>query len=283
MVDFIFLGPSKTASTWIYEAIRSHPSLFVPVTKDIYFFDKYYDRGAAWYDGFFSNAPPGSLCGELSHDYFCNPLAIRRIHAGNPGVKLICCLRNPFERAYSSYQHLVRVGMFAGSFEEALEKFPFIVDEGKYGTNLRNILYLFDRDSLLILDFDELESDPARFARRIFSFLGVDEDFVPEVLHRKVNVARDARSVALAGIAKRLALLLRKLGYSNLLGRLKHSRFVNWLVYRPAANIQKKSKEPVDYPEQLVRLYDAELDGLSRLMGTDYSKWRAAPSIESRE
>ena len=45
MVDFIFLGPSKTASTWIYEAIRSHPDLFVPVTKDIYFFDKYFDKG----------------------------------------------------------------------------------------------------------------------------------------------------------------------------------------------------------------------------------------------
>jgi hypothetical protein len=271
MVDFIFLGPSKTASTWIYEAIRSHPALFVPVTKDIYFFDKYYDRGSDWYDRFFKDAPPGSLCGELSHDYFFNPLAIRRIHAGNPDIKLICCLRNPFERAYSSYLHLLRVGMFAGSFEDALEKFPFIVDEGKYCTNLRNIFYLFDRDSLLILDFDELETDPARFARRIFGFLGVDEEFVPEVLNRRVNVARDARSVMLAGAAKRLALLLRKLGYSNLLGRLKHSRFVDRLFYRPAA----PRKEEVDYyPEHLVRLYHSELDGLSRLMQADYSKWR---------
>ncbi|HZW25957.1 MAG TPA: sulfotransferase domain-containing protein [Gallionella sp.] len=273
MVDFIFIGPSKTASTWIYEAIRPHPELFVPVTKDIYFFDKYYGRGEAWYEGFFRDAPAGSLCGELSHDYFFNPVAIDRIHAFDPAIKLICCLRNPFERAYSSYLHMVRVGMFAGSFEDALEEFPFIVDEGKYHTNLRHIFSLFGREAVLILDFDELEADPARFARRIFNFLGVDETFVPAVLHQKVNPARDARSVTLARMAKRAALLLRHLGCSNLLGRLKHSRLVDRLIYRPAAHASGKPKTPVMYPEHLVNLYRAELDGLSQMMQADYSKW----------
>jgi len=275
MVDFIFLGPSKTASTWIFEALRGHPSLFVPASKDIYFFDRFYDRGIAWYDGFFKDAPPGSLCGELSHDYFSSPLAIRRLHAYNPGIKLICCLRNPFDRAYSSYQHLVRVGLCSGSFADALQKYPFIVDEGKYHTNLQHIFALFDRDHLLVLDFDELEASPERFARRIFSFLGVDEGYVPAVLHEKVNVARDARSVALARIAKQTALLLRRLGYSNFLGRLKHSRLVNWLVYRPHAHAPRKPAEPIAWPEDLVHLYRAELDSLSGLLQSDYSKWRS--------
>ena len=275
MVDFIFLGPSKTASTWIFEALRPHPGLYVPVTKDIYFFDKYYERGAAWYAGFFKDAPPRSLCGELSHDYFSSPEAIRRLHAYNPGAKLICCLRNPFERAYSSYLHLVRVGMFAGSFADALQRFPFLVDEGKYCSNLQHILSLFERDAVLILDFDELEADPQRFARSIFHFLGVDEDFVPAVLHEKVNPARVARSVKLASMAKRMALLLRQWGCSNFLGRLKHSRFINWLVYQSAANTPKKPTEAISYPEHLVRLYHAELEGLSLLLHADYSKWRS--------
>lgn len=272
MVDFIFLGPSKTASTWIYEALRGHPGVFVPVSKDIYFFDKFYDRGGDWYARFFRDAPAGSLCGELSHDYFSSPEAIRRLHAYNPGVKLICCLRNPFERAHSSYLHLVRVGLFSGGFADALQEFPFIVDEGRYCTNLRHILSLFDRGALLILDFDELAADPARFARRIYGFLGVDDGYVPEVLHEKVNPARIARSIALAGIAKRMALLLRHWGCSNLLGRLKHSRIVNWLVYRQDAHA---SGSTVSYPEHLVRLYHAELDGLSGLLHADYSKWRS--------
>jgi len=275
MVDFIFLGPSKTASTWIFEALRPHPGLYVPVSKDIYFFDKYYERGAAWYAGFFKDAPPGSLRGELSHDYFSSPEAIRRLHAYNPKVRLICCLRNPFERAYSSYLHLVRVGMYAGSFADALQKFPFLVDEGKYCTNLQHILSLFDRDAVLILDFDELEADPQRFARSIFRFLGVDEDFVPAVLHQKVNPARVARSVKLAGIAKQTALLLRQWGCSNFLGRLKRSRLINWLVYQSAAYTPNRSREAVSYPEHLVRLYHTELEGLSQLLHADYSKWRS--------
>lgn len=275
MVDFIFLGPSKTASTWIFEVLRGHPDVFVPVSKDVYFFDKFYERGRAWYDGFFKDAPPGSVCGELSHDYFSSPEAIRRLHAYNPEIKLICCLRNPFERAYSSYLHLGRVGMFAGSFEEALQSFPFLADEGRYGTHLRHILSLFERNAVLILDFDELEANPQRFARGIFRFLGVDEDFVPAVLHEKVNPARAARSVKLANLAKRTALLLRRLGWSNFLGRLKHSRFINWLVYRQAVDTPQGSKEAVSYPEQLVRLYHAELESLSVLLNADFSKWRS--------
>jgi len=98
---------------------------------------------------------------------------------------------------------------------------------------------------------------------------------VPAVLHEKVNPARAARSVKLANLAKRTALLLRRLGWSNFLGRLKHSRFINWLVYRPAANVPQGSKEAVSYPEQLVRLYHAELESLSVLLNADYSKWRS--------
>lgn len=274
MIDFIFLGPSKTASTWIFEALRAHPQLFVPVSKDIYFFDKFYDRGAGWYAGFFSDAPPDSVCGELSHDYFSSPEAIRRLHAYNPQAKLICCLRNPFERAWSSYLHLGRVGLFAGSFEEALQRFPFLADEGKYCTHLQHILSLFGRESVLVLDFDELGADPRRFARTIYRFLGVEEEFLPAMLHEKVNPACEARSIALAGMAKRAALRLRQWGLANLLGRLKHSRFINWLVYRPVADAPATARESVVYPAQLVQLYHAELDGLSRLLHSDYSKWR---------
>lgn len=278
MVDFIFLGPSKTASTWIYEAIRSHPGLFIPASKDIYFFDKYFGKGTGWYESFFNGAPAGALCGELSHDYFASRTAIQRIHAYNSRVKLICCLRNPFDRAYSSYLHLVRVGQFSGSFAAALSELPFIVDEGRYCTNLQYLFTLFDRESVLILDFDELKTSPELFVRRIFRFLGVDESFVPEVLHRKVNPARSARSVTVARIAKQAALLIRRWGYPNFLGRMKHSRFVNWVVYSPEATNAEKTARPATIPEYLVRLYHAELDELSRLMNSDYSKWNHSQS-----
>ncbi|MDD2701324.1 MAG: sulfotransferase [Sideroxydans sp.] len=272
MVDFIFLGPSKSGSTWIFEAIRPHPQLFVPAGKDIYFFDRYHQRGSDWYESFFRAAPPDSLCGELSHDYFASPDAIRRLHAYNPRAKLICCLRNPFERAYSSYLHLLRVGMFDGTFEQALQQLPFLVEEGKYCSNLHHILSLFARDAVLVLDFDELEADPQRFARRIFDFLGVDADYVPEVLHQRINPAREPRSRLLARLAKQVALRLRQAGYANFLGRLKHSHLVDWLVYRPQAGTMEKPA--ADYPQALVQLYHSELDGLSALLQTDYSKWR---------
>ena len=101
------------------------------------------------------------------------------------------------------------------------------------------------------------------FVRRIFRFLGVDEGFVPDVLHKKINPARKARSVTVARIAKQAALLIRRWGYPNFLGRLKHSRFINWVVYRPEADAEGKAADPVTAPEYLVRLYHEELDELS--------------------
>ena len=37
--DFLYIGPDKSGSTWLYEVLRRHPEVFVPSVKDLYFFD----------------------------------------------------------------------------------------------------------------------------------------------------------------------------------------------------------------------------------------------------
>ena len=44
-LDFIFVGPSKTASTWIFQILNEHHEVSVPPAKDIYYFDKFYLKG----------------------------------------------------------------------------------------------------------------------------------------------------------------------------------------------------------------------------------------------
>ena len=81
-------------------------------------------------------------------------------------------------------------------------------------------------------------------------------------MHKKIKYARNARSVAVARIAKQAALLIRQWGYPNFLGRIKHSRFVNWVVYRPEVDAAGKPAEPATAPDYLIRLYHTELDEL---------------------
>jgi hypothetical protein len=40
---------------------------------------------------------------------------------------------------------------------------------------------------LLVLDYDELASDPASLSKKIFSFLGVDENFLPDFTPKNVT------------------------------------------------------------------------------------------------
>lgn len=35
--NFIFIGPDKSGSSWLYNIFKAHPEIFVPEIKDIYF------------------------------------------------------------------------------------------------------------------------------------------------------------------------------------------------------------------------------------------------------
>lgn len=101
--------------------------------QEVHFFDLAFDRGLEWYRGHFPTqwwhrsalARTGAgITGESSPYYTFHPLALERIAATLPGVKLIMLLRDPVERAYSHYHHERRRGHEDLSFEEALEAEP---------------------------------------------------------------------------------------------------------------------------------------------------------------
>src|SRR5437868_1940103 len=138
---FLFIGPDKSGSTWLSEILRQHPACFVPPLKDIYFFDRYYDRGLSWYLSQFDGAPASARAvGELSHDYLFSTQAADRIRNDLSGVSLLVCLREPVERTFSHYLYMVRSGRTTESFEDALEHFPELVENSRYATHLRTYL-----------------------------------------------------------------------------------------------------------------------------------------------
>ena len=90
--NFLFIGPDKSGSTWLYEILRQHPECYVPPIKDIYYFDKHYERGLNWYLSFFKHAElTHKAIGELSHDYLFSKTATDRIANDFPNIKMIFC------------------------------------------------------------------------------------------------------------------------------------------------------------------------------------------------
>jgi hypothetical protein len=111
-LDFCGIGAAKAGTTWMAQCLAEHPSVCLALHKETNFFLRkhisaclpvpryldgmaHYDEGLEWYKRRFSHHQPGQLYGEYSNAYLADPESAGLLHAHNPGMKLLCCLRNP--------------------------------------------------------------------------------------------------------------------------------------------------------------------------------------------
>jgi hypothetical protein len=275
---FLFIGPSKSASTWFFEILREHPAVFVPPQKGLFFFNEYHDRGTAWYEKFFSAAAEDQVAGEVCHDYLSDADALSRIRDYRPDIRLICCLRHPYERALSSWRFHQRNGEEAPTLAETARRWPSVFEEGHYATHLETVLGYFPRAQLLVFFFEEVALCPESVARRVYDFIGVDAGFQPPSLHRRVNTAAVAKWRTGARQIARLDDYARGHGFSKLVAGLKS---IGWLrsafryvMYKPVQGDYDLRKYLREFPPHVVHRYEKEIDELERLLGRDLSRWR---------
>ena len=231
--NFLFLGPDKSGSTWLQDVLSLHPEVHLTPAKDTYFFDREFDRGLRWYERHFSGARTHhQIVGEVCHDYLFSDVAADRIAKLLPHAKLMVCLREPTERAFSAYLNLARHGSYNGTFEEALRDVPELVGNGCYGIHLQRYLDRFDRRQVLVSHFDDLQADQQRFLDDVTTFLDVSRFELTDKMAEPSRRASEARSPAVAGLVKRLAVVARRAGWAGLIGRVKGSRPVRRALYR---------------------------------------------------
>lgn len=270
--NFLYLGPDKSGSSWLFEVLRNHPDCFVPACKDVYYFDEHYDKGMDWYLDFFRDARPGvPAMGELSHSYLFSMEAADRIRQDLPGVKLMASLRQPVERCYSHYLYLVSSGLVTSSFAETIDNRPGLTRSSYYAKSVEGYLERFGPERFKVLFFDDLKKDPRHYARQVYDFLGLsfNEAFDYD---KKVREARAARNVYLARLAKHGALMARKLGLVNLVGAVKHGLAAR-LLYRPL----KKGEAPKMDPEvgkRLLERYIPDIEATEKLLSVNLDHWK---------
>ncbi len=236
----------------------------MPPAKDIYFFDQYYEKGLAWYLSHFQQAGNAHAVGELSHDYYFSPEAPARIHEALPGVKLICCLREPVSRLRSGYAYNKTTHVTRDVSLEAYARREAIMIQFDYYGHLKRYVDLFGRDRLLVVFYEDLQRDPADFIRTIYQYLDVDDAFRPSSLNEQINPARNARDESLALFAYRAAHVMRGLGMANLVGRVKQSALLNRVLYKPKAR-EELADEVL--PDDIVQDFRKDHVRLEALLG----------------
>jgi hypothetical protein len=169
----------------------------------------------------------------VSPDYLAHPQAAERILTClGPDVRLMVTLREPASRAFSAYLHLRRHGLTAPTFIQTARETPSLLDDGRYTTNLRRYLDLFDRKVLHLSVFDDLKADPQSFLDDTTEWLGVGRQIItPELLGAR-EPASSARWLPLATMAKHAANWGRTHDHADLVGRIRRSALVQRALYR---------------------------------------------------
>lgn len=266
--DFLILGGQKCGTTSMAVALRQHPQIFVPRSKEAGHFGFVEDDevGGPQYESFFSGWRGQPVVGEATPEYLMTPRSAEQICRYVPEVKAIVQLRNPIDRAYSAYWHGERAGWLSGGFRKAIEaelavgdsyKGPFrdLVRRGRYAEQLQ--CYFdegFDRNQMLVLLFDDLINDTSGTLRTVQEFLGVE--IVLTDLPR-LNTAR----------------------VSRLPRRVRSYLFRHWRK-RTVQELDRLTQRPFTPPpmdpevrETLIAYYRPWNNQLSELLGRDLSFW----------
>ena len=86
---FLVIGAQRAGTSLLHQILLAHPEVYVPrERKEVHYFDRYFERGVAWYEGYFPAADAARnyrAIGEITPDYLATEEAPARIHALLPG------------------------------------------------------------------------------------------------------------------------------------------------------------------------------------------------------
>lgn len=272
--DFIGVGPPRTATTWLHEALSGHVGLPEGV-KETDFFGWQYDKGLAWYAAHFRNCPPDRPVGEFSPNYFIGAGVRERIARDIPNCRIICTFRDPVERVFSHYRKMYEGGYFSGSFEECLEKRSDVLEWSRYARHLSEWRHNFGADNVLALIQDDLKAGPQAFFDQVCEFIGIAPiPLTSSILESKtVNaIPSRPRHPRLARAARIVRDKLQKRGDYAAVNLLKRTGLRNLLFGGgPAFEPMRPETEA-----HLREIFRPEVDVLEEMLGRELSRWKTS-------
>lgn len=222
-------GAAKSGTTTLYYLLEQHPEVCTPAVKEPNYFSNINnstdpvkpgtgpgDDSTVWtdtlkkYHNLYRPGDEHTVKLDASVSYLYSSTAARQIAEYDSDSRIIIVLRNPTERAFSHYKHLLRDGRETATFEEALAQeesriakgweFSWhLTGMGMYGEQLPRYLEYFDAGQLHIITLEDLQRDLPTVIKDITGFLGLSP-FEYDLERQERNASGVARSWLLSRI-----------------------------------------------------------------------------------
>lgn len=290
MPNFLIIGAAKAGTTALYRYLKEHPQIYMSPLKETQFFvfvdeeDLTFNSNAPFlrkyeqikdiesYRALFKKVSQEIAIGEVSPWYIYLPNIAGKIKRYIPDVKIIAMLRDPVERAYSNFLHSIRDDLepINVDFGRAMEleserilnnwspRFHY-KEKGLYYEQIKRYFDLFEPEQIRVYIYEHFQEKPISVLQDIYSFLGVDDEFVPDN-SKKYNDSRIPRNrvynkimlranPADSIVASILPLKLRNKIKNKLIN-------INLSTQKPHLPVMVRKKFVEEYREDILKLQD---------------------------
>lgn len=292
-IDAMVVGVEKGGTTSLGAYLAEHPDVLSHLGSEVgddriefpgFVAGASHDRDAFrrdFLEFFGREADPAETVVGKSVGIMHRPGAAEALQRHNPDCRLVASLRNPVDRAYSSFWYQRYRGTEdAPTFEAALERERERAAEGvhdpdreylgkgRYVEHLERLTGMFGRDRLHVLLLEDLKERPGAAVSEVFEFLelepmDVDQDIVK-------NTARRPRWTFLARVLQREG--MARDTFRALVPRRARRRLWGWLR---RMNAEETRPPPMDDAtrRRLVEHFRPYNRRLEAFLGRELGHW----------
>ena len=305
--DFLVVGAAKSATTSLYYYLGQHPEIQMTSIKENWFFSflnnpPHYTSPGKLHDvvtsldeyvKLFKGASQEQRLGDASPSYlYTYQDTIQNIRSVYPQealdkLRIIISLREPVSRAFSQYYTFKRVVQEPLSFEEAVQDntirrrlndnwniFYDYTGFGRYYEQVKAFLDFFGNDRVLVVLYDDILNEAVEVCKSIYTFLGVDSSFTPDVETRLNAVSGEPKVkwlvralISRNPIKRTLSFFIKII----LLCLPKEIR--NKILHTLLTRLFKRTEISESIKLELSRAYCDDIKRLEALIGRDLSQW----------
>src|SRR6476659_140055 len=212
--NFFIIGAQRSGTTSLYDYLRQMEGIYMSPLKEPCFFSpsipstsyRRFVRDKSEYLDLFRGLRTEKAIGDASPFYLWDPMSPILIYNSVPDARIIAIVRDPVERAFSSYLMNLNAGFETLTFFDAILRnyndlkqrrlrYPFYIELGFYGEQIERYLNRFGSGRVKIILFDEFIKNTNEVVREVARFLDVEPKGDYNVESLKINKFNSASTI----------------------------------------------------------------------------------------